>query len=199
VGRLCFALRTGEAGTFIYETRAKPGLLAGLVVGEQAVERSVMRIDSGGVRPLSWYLDDGKPGDAKDGALAFAWDEKRVTGTIEGRKIQLPAEPGLQDRLSIHVAVLTTLLRGHEPGIVPMVDRNKIKRYSYRRAGAGQIKTPAGEFAAVLYESTRPGSNRVSRVWHAPALGYLPVRVEQLRKGTVETVMELAQVERSGR
>lgn len=198
VGQLRFELREGEAGTYIYEAHAKPGLLASLAVGELAVERTVMRIDSDGVRPLSWYLDDGKSGDAKDGALVFAWDKKMVTGIMERQNIQLPTEPGLQDRLSIQVAVLTTLLRGQVLNTISMIDHNKIKRYSYRLTGSGRIKTPAGEFATILYESTRPGSSRVSRVWHAPALGYIPVRAEQLRKGTIETVMELVQVERGG-
>lgn len=199
VGRLRFELRTGEANTFIYETRAQPGLAARFIVGSQAVERSVMHIDSDGVRPLSWYLNDDKSGDAMDGALAFAWDEKRVTGTMERQQIQLPTEPGLQDRLSLQVAVLTALLRGNEPGMIAMIDNDKIKRYSYRRTGAEKIKVPAGGFETVTYESTRPGSNRVSRIWHASALGYIPVRVEQIRNGKVETVMELVMVKRGSR
>lgn len=197
VGRLRFELRTEEAGRFVFETRAEPGMIASFVVGSDAVERSVMHIDQNGVRPLSWYLDDGKPGDAKDGALTFDWDEKRITGIVEGQRVQLPTEPQLQDRLSLQIAVLTTLLRGQVPSSIPLIDHNKIKRYSYRRTGAEQIKTPAGEFATVLYESTRPGSSRVSRVWHAPTLDYIPVRAEQVRKGKVETVMELIQVQLS--
>jgi hypothetical protein len=198
-GRLTFALRAKEGGTFVYETSAQPGLLAKILIGDQAVERSVMRIDSDGVHPLSWYLNDGKPGDAKDGALTFSWEEQHVTGKMEGQVVQLPTEPGLQDRLSLQVAVLIALLRGHEPGTIAMIDHDKIKRYSYRRAGSEQIKAPAGKFDTVVYESTRPGSNRVSRVWHAPALGYIPVRAEQTRNGKVETVMELVQVERARR
>lgn len=198
-GRLTFALRAKEGGTFVYETRAQPGLLAKILVGDQAVERSVMRIDSDGVHPLYWYLNDDKPGNAKDGALDFSWDEQRVTGTLEGQPVQLSTVPGLQDRLSLQIAVLIALLRGHEPGTIAMIDHDKIKRYSYRRTGAAQVKAPAGKFDTVVYESTRPGSSRVSRVWHAPALGYLPVRAEQIRNGKVETVMELVQVERDSR
>jgi hypothetical protein len=36
----------------------------------------------------------------------------------------------------------------------------------------------------------------VSRVWHAAALGQVPVRAEQVRKGKVETVMELIELDR---
>lgn len=193
-GLVHFELRAEGAGKFVYETRADPSLLARIIVGSKAVERSVMRIDAGGVRPLSWYLNDGKPGAERDGALAFDWAAKRVSGTVEGERIALPTEPGLQDRLSFQVAVMTALLRAREPGTLAMIDHDRIKRYSYRRVGAVRIKTQAGEFDTILYESTRPGSIRVSRVWHAPTLGYIPVRAEQMRDGKVETVMELVKV-----
>lgn len=197
-GLLHFVLRSEEPGKFVYETRADPSLMARLFVSGKAVERSVMQIDANGVRPLSWFMEDGKPGDEKDGALEFAWDEERVGGTVAGKRVELPTERGLQDRLSFQIAVMSALLRSDEPGTIPMVDDGKIKRYSYTRAGSERIKTKAGEFETVLYESTRPGSNRLSRVWHAPALGHIPVRAEQLRKGRVETVMELEKVARGG-
>jgi hypothetical protein len=195
-GLLHFELRAEEADTFVFESHADPGLLARLIVSSKAIERSTMQIDAQGVRPLSWLLDDGKPGQKKDGALAFAWDKGRVSGTVEGESVELATVPGLQDRLSFQVAVMTALLRDLEPGTIPMLGDGRIKRYSYTRSGSDRIKTTAGDYEAIVYESTRPGSSRVSRVWHAPALGYIPVRAEQLRDGAVETVMELVQVKR---
>jgi hypothetical protein len=196
-GQLHFELRADEDGRFVYETHATPGLLASFLVSRKAIERSIIRIDADGVRPLFWFLDDGKSGKENDGALIFAWDEKRVTGTVQGERVDLPTEPGLQDRLSFQVAAMTALWRGREPGTIPVLDDNRIKPYSYIRQGAARIKTPAGEFETVLYESTRPRSKRLSRIWHAPAIGYIPVRFERLNRGKVETVMELVSVERS--
>jgi len=195
-GLLHFELRPEEPDRFVYESRPEPNLLARLLVSDMAVERSVLCIDAEGVRPLSWFMDDGKPGNEDDGELEFAWGEGRVRGSMEGENVDLPVESGLQDRLSFQVAVMTALLRGRDPGAMPMIDDGRIKHYNYRRAGTARIVTPAGEFDTVLFESTRPGSSRLSRVWHAPALGYLPVRFENLRKGAIETVMELVRVQR---
>jgi hypothetical protein len=193
-GLLHFELRSEEPGIFIYETRAEPSLLARFLVGGAAVERSIMRIDANGVRPLSWFVEDGKAGKKQDGDLVFAWDEGKVSGTVKGQPVELRTVPGLQERLSIQIAVMTFLLRADEPGTIPMISDDEVKRYSYTRAGSGLIRTKMGEFATVLYESTRPGSSRVSRFWHAPTLGYIPVRAEQIRDGKVETVMELVEV-----
>jgi hypothetical protein len=193
-GELHSSLRPRAPGVFVYETRAKPKGLAKLVVSGKAVERSVMRIDASGVRPLSWFSDDGKSGLGRDGALEFAWDQERVSGMVEGKRVELATEPTLQDRLSVQVAVITALLRAEEFGEVAIID-DEIKQYSYTRAGSERIKTAAGEFDTIVYESTRPGSSRLSRFWHAPELGYIPVRAEQVRKGKIETVMELVRMD----
>lgn len=196
-GELRSTLSSEANGEFVYETRVEPSPLARLVVSSKAVERSVMQIDANGVRPLSWYSEDGKAGGDKDGALEFAWDEQRVSGVVEGQWIELPTEPMLQDRLSIQIAVMTALLRADELDTLPLLNDEKIKRYSYTRAGTERIKTKVGIFDTVIYESTRPGSSRLSRVWHARELGYVAVRAEQLRNGKIETVMELVKVKQS--
>lgn len=195
-GLLHFDLKSGEPGMYVYQSHAEPSLLARLVVSSKAEERSVIQIDGNGVQPLYWVMDDGKSGHEDDGVLEFAWDEELVSGEVEGQRVELPTEPGLQDRLSIQIEVMTALLRAREPGTIPMIDEDEIKRYSYTRAGEERIATKMGEFETVIYESTRPGSSRLSRIWHAPVLGYIPVRAEQLRKGKLETVMELVKVKR---
>jgi hypothetical protein len=197
-GLLHFELKSGEPGMYVYESRAEPSLLARLVVSSKAVERSVMQIDGNGVRPLYWFMDDGKSGREDDGVLEFAWEKELVAGEVEGERVELPTEPRLQDRLSIQIEVMTSLLRTEEPGTIPMIDEDEIKRYSYTRAGTERVATRMGTFETVIYESTRPGSSRLSRIWHAPALDYVPVRAVQLRKGNIETVMDLVKVERKG-
>lgn len=195
-GNLTFKLRREENGRYVYETQADPSFLARLVVSRNALERSEMVIDENGVRPLEWTLDDGKSGNKDDGRLSFDWDNGRVTGFAGGQKIDLPTEAGLQDRLSIQIEVTTSLLRGKEPGTIPLIDDDRVKRYTYRRTGTATLDTPLGSVETIIYESAREGSSRLSRFWMAPTLDYLPVRAEQIRKGKVETVMEIRSLER---
>ena len=195
-GQLTFKLSRDDAtGRYTYETTAEPSLLARIVVSSAAVERSVMEVGPDGVRPIQWQLEDGKSGSAKDGQLHFDWNRNVVTGEIESEKIELPLEPGLQDRLSIQIDVVTSLLRGEEPGIIPLIDDNRVKRYSYQKKETTSVDTKLGKLDTVLYESTREGSNRQSRFWLVPKMEYLAARAEQVRKGKVETVMTLLSVE----
>ncbi|MET0532821.1 MAG: DUF3108 domain-containing protein [Steroidobacter sp.] len=195
-GSLTFKLsREPATGRFIYETTADPSMLARIVVSSAAAERSVMEIGQDGVRPIDWRLDDGKSGESKDGKLHFDWQQNVASGTIEGEKIELPIEPGLQDRLSMQIEVVTSLLRGEEPGTIPLIDDNRVKRYSYVKKETSVTETNLGKLDTVLYESTREGSNRQSRFWLVPKMEYLAARAEQIRKGKVETVMVLTSFE----
>ena len=195
-GTLTFKLsRDPATGHYIYETTADPSLLARFVVSSAASERSILEIGPGGVRPLDWQLDDGRSGTAKDGKLTFDWSSNVATGKIEDEKIELGLEPGLQDRLSIQISVVTSLLRGQEPGTIPLIDDNRIKRYTYVAKELAVIDTQLGKLETILYESTREGSNRQSRFWMVPKMEYIAARAEQIRKGKVETVMVLTSFE----
>jgi hypothetical protein len=188
--------RDAATGRYIYETHASPSTLARLFVSKAAMERSVMEIDASGTRPLAWQLDDGKSGNEDDGELHFDWSRDRVTGVVEGKPVELTPEPGTQDRSSISIAVTTALLRGVEPGTIPLIDDNRIKRYVYTKKEAATVDSALGKLETVIYESTREGgSSRTSRFWMAPSLEFLPVRAEQVRKGKVETVMVLQKLE----
>jgi len=188
--------RDDATGRYIYETHASPTALARLFVSKAAMERSVMEIDDAGTRPIDWRLDDGKSGKDDDGELRFDWSRNVVTGVVEGETVELATEPNIQDRSSISIAVTTALLRGVEPGTIPLVDDNRIKRYVYTKKETATVDSALGKIDTVIYESTREGSNRTSRFWMAPSLEFLPVRAEQIRKGKVETVMTLQKVER---
>jgi hypothetical protein len=188
-------LRDPQTGQYTFETRANPSFLARFAVSRNAIESSVMEITDEGVRPLQWQLDDGKSGKAGDGTLAFDWAEQSVSGEYRGTPVSLQTEAGLQDRQSVQIQVIFDLLRGRNPGELPMVNDDQIKEYAYKRGNSAPVQTKLGSVEAVLFESTRAGSSRVSRVWHAPSLGYVPVRAEQVRKGKVETVMTLIALE----
>lgn len=191
-GNLTFKLsRDPATKRYTYETTADPSMLARIMISGGAVERSVMEIGPDGVHPIDWQFEDGKSSTSRDGKLHFDWQKNVATGVIEDQNINLPLEAGLQDRLSIQIDVVTSLLRGKEPGAIPLIDDNRIKRYNYTKIGPAVTDTDLGKLETVLYESTREGSNRQSRFWLVPQMEYVAARAEQIRKGKVETVMTL--------
>ncbi|MFM8516437.1 MAG: hypothetical protein ACKODA_00935, partial [Nevskiaceae bacterium] len=47
------------------------------------------------------------------------------------------------------------------------------------------------ELDTVVWSSHRPSSDRVTRVWYAPSLGFLPVQAERKRGDRLEWSMRL--------
>jgi hypothetical protein len=46
----------------------------------------------------------------------------------------------------------------------------------------------------VVYRSDRPGSDRVTRLWLAPGLNYMPLQANRSRNGSVDLSMRITAV-----
>ena len=56
------------------------------------------------------------------------------------------------------------------------------------------MQTGSGSVATRILTQQRAGSSRVTWLWVAPELRFLPVRIEQRRDGEVQTAFELLSV-----
>jgi hypothetical protein len=71
-----------------------------------------------------------------------------------------------------------------------------VKEYQYTHERNETLETAVGKLDTVVYTSQRKGAKRLTRLWIAPGLGYLPVRAEQVNKGKRELQLQLKSVER---
>ena len=155
-----------------------------------------MQIAPTGVRPLSFDFNDGSEGATKDVRFKFDWAAGRVRGEAEGVPFDLPVGPGTQDTASVQAAMIIDLLAGRSPQGYPILTGRKLREYRYWPEGRQTVMTPYGQFDTVVWANQRDGSTRVTKVWHAPSLGYVPVQAVQYRKGQAETRMQLVALER---
>jgi hypothetical protein len=184
------------AGQWLYQTRAFPSLLGRVAVSPLARERGVMQVTPSGVRPLTFDFNDGSDASTKDVRFRFDWTAGRASGEAEGVPFDLPVQPGTQDTASVQAAMMIELLAGRSPQGFPILMGSRLRDYRYWPEGKATVMTPFGQFETVVWANQRDGSNRVLKVWHAPALGYVPVQAIQYRKGQAETQMKLVSLER---
>ena len=64
-----------------------------------------------------------------------------------------------------------------------LFDTDKMRVANVKRVGTKKIKTKAGTFEVVGIQHQKEGSSRVTTFWTAEELGFLPVIMEQHRKG----------------
>jgi len=168
-----------------------------LALPDTITQTSHFTIVDGQVTPLKYVGDDGSSDTSRDVTLNFDWDTRRVTGTAENKPVDQPLVAGVQDSLSVQIALMCALARGESPKSFQLIDKDEVKEYQYTQEGSTTLDTPIGKLDTVIYTSQRAGASRLTRLWIAPSLGYLPVRAEQVRKGKRELHLQLRALERS--
>jgi hypothetical protein len=184
-----------EDNQWVYRSKSEPRGL-GRMFSERPIQESLLQVTDDGVHPLHYKADDGTSATKRDADVQFDWEHKRVTGVYEDAKVDMPLPPGIQDDLSVQIALMVELLRGHKPNKLLLINGNSTREYRYSLDGEETLKTPLGDMPTLIYRSEKQNSPRVTRFWCAPALGYIPMRVQQKRKDDVEWTMEVQSVKR---
>jgi hypothetical protein len=180
---------------WVYRSRSEPRGL-GRMFSERPVSESILEVTAEGVRPLSYKADDGTSSTKRDADIQYDWQNQRVTGVNEDAKIDMPIPPGMQDDLSVQIALMVALMRGQTPDKFSLLSGGSLREYRYSRDGEETLSTPVGKIPTIIYRSEKQYSPRVTRFWCAPSLGYIPLKVEQKRDNDIEWTMQVQSVQR---
>jgi hypothetical protein len=181
--------------TWVYASRSEPRGI-GRMFSERPVQQSTLRVTESGVQPLSYKADDGTSATKRDAQIVFDWEHNRATGVYEDVKVDMPLQPGVQDDLSIHIALIVELLTGRTPQKALIIDQNSVREYQYTAEGEESLTTPLGKINTLVFRSQKVGSPRVTRFWCAPSLGFTPLRVEQKKGDDVQWTMQIRTLQR---
>lgn len=146
-------------------------------------ESSILEITPQGLRPQRFVSIDtlSKGGETAD--LGFDWDKALVSGVIDGEQFAAPLEGNVHDRVSLQYGLMVDLLRGIERSEYALQDAQRLKRLSITNIGSKPVRVPFGRFEAIGIQHRAGNSSRVTTLWCVAELGYLPVIIEQHRKG----------------
>jgi hypothetical protein len=159
-------------------------------------QTSTFTIVNGEVRPATYHADDGEPDSDKAVTLRFDWQTRRVSGVAAKKPVDLPLQSGTQDTLSVQIELMREVAAGRSPKSFWLIDDDEIKEYKYTREGTETLDTPLGKLETVKYRSEHAGSDRVTRLWLASSLGYLPIRAERSRAGKVDFGLEIRELKK---
>jgi len=180
--------------TFTFATVNKPHGLFRMALPDSLTQASTFKLVDGRVVPLNFRGSDEKE---RPIDLTFDWQAKKVTGTAKEHAIDLPIPDDAQDPMSLQIASLRNLAKGTIPATVSMVDGDgKLKDYELKQEGTARLDTELGMLDTIIYTSRRANSDRVTRTWVAPALGYLPVKAERVRKNKTEFTLLIDSIDR---
>lgn len=190
-----FTLHQESESEWTYVSRNQPRGLFRLVPKAALTLNSRMSVSTDGVRPLLFTATDPDDGRIK-GEVHFDWQGNRATGRADDTPVDMPLRPGVQDDMSVQVALIYALSNGQTPTGISLFDVKGIRDYGYERVGEETLHTPVGEVATIIYRAHKANSPRNTRFWCAPQFGFVPVQAEQQYKGDVEWTMKLRSIHR---
>jgi hypothetical protein len=179
-GQLNTELRAVESG-FVATHSIKPVGVSRIITNGRMEVSSEFTTDADGVKPVSFHEVDTIK-DEPEVRLSFDWTTNIASGTVGEDDVTIELEGISHDNVSIQYALMHDLLNGGAQETYVLFDVDKMRVAHVRNIGTKTIKTKAGSYEVVGIQHQKEGSSRVTTLWCAPALGYLPVVIEQHRK-----------------
>ncbi len=189
-----FSVTSTGSGEYLYRSVTEARGLLKLVAPNPATEQSRIRLAGNELRALQFDYVDGSRKGEDNFSIAYDATAGEIRITRADGAATLPYEPGLLDRGSLQVAVMRDLASCRLPDTYRWVNDDGITAYRYERLEDRDAETGAGTFPAMRFRQQREGSSRQSILWLAPSQSFVPVIVEQLDDGEIETVYTLTDI-----
>lgn len=181
-GKLRTSLATSDAG-YRAESSIQATGMSRIIAHGTIRESSVFHITDAGMRPERFISSDTLSKGGQEVDLSFDWDSYSASGVIDGADFATEFDGLVHDRVSLQYGLMHDLLNGVQRSDYFLQDAEKFKPLSITNIGKKSVNVPYGRFEAVGIQHQAENSSRVTTLWCVEELGYLPVIIEQHRKG----------------
>jgi hypothetical protein len=181
-GRLSTELKSTDSG-YIARHFVEPTGMSRILAHGDITEVSEFAVGDEGVYPIAYQTNDTIDKDDPRADIRFDWHTLEASGTANDGEFHTTLDHLRQDRVSIQYALMHDLLNDQLSEQYLLFEVDKLKTLNVRSIGTREIKVPAGTFTAVGIQHQAENSSRVTTLWCAEDIDYLPVVIEQHRKG----------------
>lgn len=178
VGKTEWRLVPMDDGTFLWESRSEATGAGALIRDLYITERSQSEVLGQRFRPLVYHYDRHADDVARNVQVRFDWENGVVLNTAENHTWRTPVPPGTLDKFSYLLALMGDLADGKRNMQYTIADGGRLKVYDMRAAGTEVLETALGTLQTLKVQRLRDQAYGEATLWCAPALGYLPVKVE---------------------
>lgn len=183
-GRLSTSLTPTDDG-YVANHVIKPTGFSRIITRGTMDVTSEFRTNQHSLEPLRFQSIDTIRKDP-DVDVTFDWNLNHVTGTVGQEPFEQTLTGLSYDSVSIQYALMHDLQKGTPNASYALFDVEKMRLANVRNVGSKTVKTKAGTYTAVGIQHQKEGSSRTVTMWCVEALGYLPVVIEQHRKGKLK-------------
>jgi hypothetical protein len=189
-GEMTMNLTAGHDG-LTASSSLRPRGFAKLFASGRVDESTTFAVEEGRVVPLDYAMTDTLGRHDKMAQMTFDRQAKRAAGTDEDGPFEHPIDSDTYDRASIQYALMLDLLNGRRSDSYTMLDGDRRKQLGITYTDDIVADVPLGEYPVTVVQHRTEGSSRRTVLYCAPALGYLPVRIEQYKNDKLNVRAEL--------
>jgi len=155
--------------------------IVGIFMRGSVVESSEFFIDDKKLKPLLFTSFDTLSSKDKEIKIDFDWERNKISTTIDTTNNERTAKELIYDRITLKYALMTDLKNNHLPNYYKLFEGEEVKHIEISDLGKKNINVPFGKFEVVGIKNQAKGSSKLSILWCAEELDYLPVQIEQYR------------------
>ena len=184
-GKLTTQLRASDTG-YIATHEIKTTGMARAISRGSIKESATFDIGDDGIRPVHYVSNDTLTRDKTKADIEFDWEEGEARGIVNGADFESKFDGFVFDRVALQYELMHDLLNDRSSTQYVLFDVDELKTVDVSVVGRKIVSTPAGEFDAVGIQHQSQNKKRLTTMWCVEELDYLPVMIEQYRKGKLQ-------------
>ena len=193
VGESRFTLAPDGEGKYLYTADAHTtGLGALLKSGFKTAQKSRFALADGRLQPLSYDYGQQDGDDKKSESIVFDWGKQSARCDEDGHPKTSPLSAGTYDVFLIQLALAMDMESGTLAQKYTLLDHGEIADYTSSRLPDQKMYADKTEMDTVALQLHSDAKGRTISVWLAPALHYLPVKIEQDKPAMILTLDDIS-------
>lgn len=162
--------------------------------------KQIAKFQSNGcqVTPESYTDSNKRPfKSAKTQQLTFNWNKEVAILEEDGKEKQfkLQGAHSAYDPLSFFFEIRCGLMAGERHFSYPVIRKGRMRTQDFQVVDNQIVNTPLGDFKALVVERVRDNSKRKTRLYVAPELDYLLVKIEHQEGAMLNIIATLKEME----
>jgi hypothetical protein len=147
----------------------------------------------GRIFPVDYYSLDTIAKPTRETSYDFDLEKGRVTGQYKTQSIDAPILNDGQNRISVHVAIMLSLLSATDIPDYSVFDRGRWKHYRFEVFRDQTVEISSGQFDTVEIRYSSADSGKSWSMHFAPTLKYLPVMIVYSERGKLKSRAQLTE------
>lgn len=126
----------------------------------------------------------------------FNWDDNEIKYKKRGEEVIEAFNDPILDRLSVTLAIMEQLRTGFDRAELQVFDSGRIKSVVFENEKTEIANTKLGKTEVIRVRSYNKGGSgsRETVTWFAPAFDYVPVKIEQHKRGKLVARLTLTKL-----